>query len=45
MLPAVSKERTVIYSSDTGIEGFILSEDKYIFSFVLCLSYMQAREL
>jgi len=37
MLPALSKARTVIYSSDTGIVGLILSRGKYIFYFVLCL--------
>ena len=45
MLPALSKVRTLIYSSNTGIECYILSQVKYIFSFVMCLSYIQVREL
>jgi hypothetical protein len=45
MLPTLSKARTVIYCFDTGIVVLILFLGKYIFSRILYLSYMQAREL
>ena len=45
ILPAISKARTVISRSGTGIVVLILSVGKYICSFVVCLYYMQARIL